>query len=145
MKTLTKSLFAATASTAILISAAYGFATIDSVKTQTITTGDVMGMGWFQQVNDRLPPVGGVSGDVLAIGADGKPKWVCEQGTAGCGGTGSTYPGCDTADIKLANGQVWAACNVEATKAYNGETTYNGGTNGSENDVFLYSFRKIFG
>jgi hypothetical protein len=32
-----------------------------------------------------------------------------------------TYPGCDTKDIKLPNGQVWAACNVGATKAYKNE------------------------
>lgn len=31
-----------------------------------------------------------------------------------------TYPGCDTPDIVLANGQKWAACNVGATKAWTG-------------------------
>lgn len=31
------------------------------------------------------------------------------------------YPGCDTADITLANGQVWAACNVGAVNAYVGQ------------------------
>jgi prepilin-type N-terminal cleavage/methylation domain-containing protein len=30
------------------------------------------------------------------------------------------YPGCDTDDITLTNGQVWAACNVGATNAYIG-------------------------
>lgn len=32
--------------------------------------------------------------------------------------TGTTYPGCDTPDITLTNGQIWAACNVGASKAY---------------------------
>lgn len=32
-----------------------------------------------------------------------------------------TFPGCDTKDIKLPNGQVWAACNVGATIAYSGQ------------------------
>jgi len=31
----------------------------------------------------------------------------------------STYPECDTPDIKLSNWQTWAACNVSATKAFN--------------------------
>jgi uncharacterized protein (TIGR02145 family) len=30
----------------------------------------------------------------------------------------SRYPGCDTDDIVLDNGQVWSACNVGATKSY---------------------------
>lgn len=29
-------------------------------------------------------------------------------------------PGCDTADIAFKNGQVWGACNLGATKAYDG-------------------------
>lgn len=33
-------------------------------------------------------------------------------------GTGSQYPGCDTQDIQLSNGQFWAACNVGAAKVY---------------------------
>jgi hypothetical protein len=42
--------------------------------------------------------------------------------TTGGGGTPavSIYPGCDTADIALANGQVWAACNAGATNANTG-------------------------
>ena len=48
---------------------------------------------------------------------------IISGGTAsvntGGGGTTSTgYPGCDTADITLGNGQIWAACNVGASKAY---------------------------
>ena len=31
------------------------------------------------------------------------------------------YPGCDTPDIVLPNGQRWAACNVGASKAYAGQ------------------------
>ncbi|MBP9779975.1 hypothetical protein KBD33_05140 [Candidatus Gracilibacteria bacterium] len=30
------------------------------------------------------------------------------------------YPGCDTDDITLANGQVWSSCNVGANKSYSG-------------------------
>lgn len=30
----------------------------------------------------------------------------------------STYPGCDTKDIKLPNGQIWAACNAGAITAW---------------------------
>jgi hypothetical protein len=33
----------------------------------------------------------------------------------------TTYPGCDTEDITLANGQVWAACNAGATTAFSGQ------------------------
>lgn len=33
----------------------------------------------------------------------------------------TTYPGCDTPDIFLANDQVWAACNAGATNAYIGQ------------------------
>lgn len=40
---------------------------------------------------------------------------------------GSTYPGCDTRDIALPNGQVWAACNVGATSAYAGQGITNCG------------------
>ncbi|EKE27555.1 MAG: hypothetical protein ACD_3C00193G0008 [uncultured bacterium (gcode 4)] len=35
----------------------------------------------------------------------------------------SKYPGCDTPDIKLANWQIWAACNVGATTAWNNQST----------------------
>lgn len=35
-------------------------------------------------------------------------------------GTASRYPGCDTADTILSNGQVWASCNVGATIAWTG-------------------------
>jgi uncharacterized protein (TIGR02145 family) len=38
--------------------------------------------------------------------------------------TNKRYPGCDTDDIKLSNGQVWAACNVGATKAGTGVESY---------------------
>jgi hypothetical protein len=31
--------------------------TIGSVTPQTIGSGDFIGAGWFQAVNDRLPPV----------------------------------------------------------------------------------------
>lgn len=34
--------------------------------------------------------------------------------------TNKRYPGCDTDDIVLANGQVWSACNVGASKSYIG-------------------------
>ncbi|EKE28117.1 MAG: hypothetical protein ACD_3C00097G0001 [uncultured bacterium (gcode 4)] len=33
----------------------------------------------------------------------------------------SKYPGCDTNDIKLSNWQVWSACNVWATNAWNNQ------------------------
>jgi hypothetical protein len=36
----------------------------------------------------------------------------------------SRYPGCDTDDIVLSNGQVWSACNVGATKAGTGVESY---------------------
>ena len=39
----------------------------------------------------------------------------------------TTYPGCDTPDIALVNGQTWAACNVGATTAYDGQA-YPSGT-----------------
>ncbi|MFZ3233410.1 MAG: hypothetical protein WA194_08020 [Patescibacteria group bacterium] len=32
------------------------------------------------------------------------------------------YPGCADADIPLANGQIWSACNVGASRAYNSAT-----------------------
>lgn len=92
MKILAKSIIATLATVSIVSGATYAFKTIDSVKSQTILSGDLMEMGWFQQVNDQLPPFDGVSGDVLAIGTDGKPKWVCEQGTTGCGGAVPTVP-----------------------------------------------------
>jgi hypothetical protein len=47
----------------------------------------------------------------------------------------TTYPGCDTPDINLANGQVWAACNVGATYAYTGAVIPNCG--GSATDCAL--------
>lgn len=40
--------------------------------------------------------------------------------TNGYGSTLNRYPGCDTDDIVLDNGQVWAACNVGAPVAYSG-------------------------
>lgn len=45
---------------------------------------------------------------------------MVEGGTVGVfsGGGGSQYPGCDTPDIILSNGQVWAACNVGASNAW---------------------------
>ncbi len=50
--------------------------------------------------------------------------------TTGGGSGGGTpavtgYPGCDSADITLANGQVWAACNAGATNAYTGAALTN--------------------
>jgi hypothetical protein len=51
--------------------------------------------------------------------------FTCNAGWEGndCGTPSTTtYPGCDTPDIVLANGLVWAACNAGATKAYKGET-----------------------
>ncbi len=38
--------------------------------------------------------------------------------------TASRYPGCDTDDIVLSNRQVWAACNVGASKAGTGVESY---------------------
>lgn len=38
-------------------------------------------------------------------------------------GTASRYPGCDTADTILSNGQVWASCNAGATVAWTGGVT----------------------
>lgn len=40
-------------------------------------------------------------------------------------GAPNYYPGCDTADITLPNGQRWAACNAGATKAWTGGTVPN--------------------
>jgi uncharacterized protein (TIGR02145 family) len=37
-----------------------------------------------------------------------------------------TYPGCDTKDIKLPNGQIWSACNVGATTAYTNQSYPSG-------------------
>jgi uncharacterized protein (TIGR02145 family) len=34
-----------------------------------------------------------------------------------------TYPGCDTPNLKLPNGQIWAACNLGATTAYANQST----------------------
>ena len=39
----------------------------------------------------------------------------------GADGVAGTADDCDTADIVLANGQRWAACNVGATTAYVGQ------------------------
>ncbi len=38
--------------------------------------------------------------------------------------TSLSYPWCDTPDIVLGNGQIWAACNVGATKAGTGVESY---------------------
>lgn len=54
------------AKTSILIIAIMAFvggiahaATLNGVVPQTITTGDTMGRGWYQDINNRLPPTGG--------------------------------------------------------------------------------------
>ncbi len=38
--------------------------------------------------------------------------------------TKNRYPGCDTDDIVLTNGQIWSACNVGANKAGTGAESY---------------------
>ncbi|MDD5197922.1 MAG: FISUMP domain-containing protein [Candidatus Gracilibacteria bacterium] len=64
--------------------------------------------------------------------------WSCNGSnggtTASCNAPQS-YPNCNIANIKLANNQVWSACNVGATTAYVGESIAN--CAGSANDCDL--------
>lgn len=53
--------------------------------------------------------------------------------------TSTGYPGCDTADITLANGQVWAACNVGATTAYAGQSIATGAPSAAQ-QLFTWYF-----
>lgn len=50
---------------------------------------------------------------------------ILSVGLSGCSSEKSEpisqYPGCDSKDIALSNGQVWAACNVGASMAFTGE------------------------
>lgn len=48
---------------------------VTSVKTQFIGTGAIIGAGWFQDVNNRLPPAGGTVGQQLAKDMNGKLVW----------------------------------------------------------------------
>ncbi len=90
MKTSTKTLFIFLASITVFSSMAYAAATtINTVTTQTINTSDIIGIGWFQAANDRLPPAGWNAGQVLLIDTAGKPAWGCGGG-AGC----TTPPTC---------------------------------------------------
>lgn len=58
---------------------------------------------------------------------DGGAGTAGPSSSSSSGGGASQYPGCDTPDIVLANGQKWAACNVGATTAYAGQV-YPSGT-----------------
>lgn len=55
------------------------------------------------------------TGPLVDAGTSGTPP-----GASPSGGGASRYPGCDTNDVPLANGQVWAMCNVGATNAWTG-------------------------
>jgi hypothetical protein len=44
---------------------------ITTVKPQDLGTGAIMGTGWYQMVNDYLPPVKGTAGQVLSKTASG--------------------------------------------------------------------------
>lgn len=57
--------------------------------------------------------LGGISGLVKNPASSGTQDALVENA--------SYYPGCDTADVILANGQRWAACNVGAGTAYVGQ------------------------
>ncbi len=56
------------------------------------------------------------------------------------GKSAPTYPGCDTPDIVLKNGQRWAACNVGATIAYAGQDYPSEGDPEPEKRSFLEIF-----
>lgn len=70
---------------------------------------------------------GAVAGLVRDTGSASLTGAVVDGGTSGesKSAVASRYPGCDTPDIALANGQKWAACNVGATTAFvGGSQTY---------------------
>lgn len=50
----------------------------------------------------------------------------------------STYPGCDTKDIKLPNGQIWAACNVGATSTSDWNTASTDRTQARDGYFFQF-------
>lgn len=60
---------------------------------------------------------GGTVGLVKGSGTSALVDGGTQEGTSGP----TAYPGCDTPDITLANGQIWAACNAGATTAYSGQ------------------------
>lgn len=55
----------------------YAATTVTTViKSQPIGTDDIIGEGWFQQVNDRVPPPSSnVPGQVLTISTTGEMVW----------------------------------------------------------------------
>lgn len=76
----------------------------------------------FFQVMGTAPDTGAsiVSGDFPAptveqISAGAVTELVNLSTSSSSGSLANQYPGCDTPDIVLANGQRWAACNVGAT------------------------------
>lgn len=94
-----------------------------------IFLGTVTGSTLNQPVQELAS--GSFTGIDLLAGTNGNYKAYLESNKvfAGSGngffelagrldGSLGTYPGCDTPNIKLGNGQVWAACNVGATTAY---------------------------
>lgn len=82
----------------------------------------------FFQVMGTAPDTGAsiVSGDFPAptveqISAGAVTELVNLSTSSSSGSLANQYPGCDTPDIVLANGQRWAACNVGSTTAYAGQ------------------------
>lgn len=115
---------------------AFASTSSDYSKRTPLVRGDILGIllasGSLQPVQEKYN-VGSFTGvDVVASTGGLYKAYITSTNTIS--GTGTifipllsnydstigTYPGCDTKDIKLPNGQIWAACNVGATSAYNG-------------------------
>ncbi len=93
---------------------------------------------------------GGTTLDAITAGYTATPpvntcQYNCNSGYSWNGTSCiliTRYPGCDTDDVVLSNGQVWSACNAGATLAYTGATILDG--TGSVSDTNL-AIRNILG
>jgi uncharacterized protein (TIGR02145 family) len=145
MKVFLKSLAYSLATLAALSGIVYAAKNITTVEPQVIGTHDIIGMGWFQQVNNRTPPSssGATSGFVLTMAPNGvdmvwqAPK--CGTGTVApvtppvaftCGTSTVSGRSPDTNVYKTVTGEdgrCWLASNLGTDKvatAYNDTTAY---------------------
>ncbi|MDD3120363.1 MAG: FISUMP domain-containing protein [Candidatus Gracilibacteria bacterium] len=135
-------------STLFFIENAYADVNVDLVKRYTYTKGDYVGVFLNNTTNQPInynDGSGGIinlstthSGTIYkAILSNNSNISTTPTGTgitignkvrlfvASNSPASSQYPRCDTSDITLSNGQVWAACNVGATVAFTGISLAN--------------------
>ncbi len=109
----------------------FRFAALDTFE--TLPSGRIRSRPFFQvagfpeagtgtiAVEGTYPTsVGGSSAGLIAS-SSGSTTALADTTVSVVENTPTTYPGCNTPDIILANGQVWSACNVGATVAYVGQ------------------------